>query len=75
MIAYEAIGPNAVGDYMVAYATPGAPHVTTVAGICSSKQTAQDECARRNEQQVLERRSLLIRKANMIARDLPKAWP
>lgn len=69
MIAYEALGPNAAGDYMIAYATPGAPNVITVAGVCSVLRLAQDECACLNEQQVAERRAAMARKANMIVRD------
>lgn len=69
MIAYEAIGPNASGDFVIAYPTPGAPHIMTAAGVASSKQAAQDECARLNEAQVRARRVAMVRQANMIVLD------
>jgi hypothetical protein len=69
MIAYEAIGPNANGDFIIAYPTPGAPHVMTAAGCASSKDAAERECARLNEAQVVDKREALVRDANMIVRD------
>lgn len=69
MIAYEAIGPNANGDFIIAYPTPGAPHIMTAAGVASSERAAQAECARLNEAQVVGRRAAMVRKANMIVRD------
>jgi len=69
MIAYEAIGPNANGDFIVAYPTPGAPHIMTAAGICSDLRLAQDECARLNEAQVVARRTAMVRARNLIVRD------
>lgn len=69
MIAYEAIGPTSSGDFLIAYPTPGAPHIMTAAGIASSRQAAQAECARLNEAQVVDRRVSMVRKANMIVLD------
>jgi hypothetical protein len=70
MILYTPIpAPN--GEYMIAYATPGAPHVLTVAGTASSEQGARDECLRRNEAQVTDKREAMVRKANMIVRGEP----
>jgi hypothetical protein len=69
MIAYEAIGPNANGDFIIAYPTPGAPQILTAAGVASSEQAAKAECARLNEAQVVQRRNAMVRKANMIIRD------
>lgn len=69
MIAYEAIGPTSNGDFLIAYPTPGAPHIMTAAGSASNKQAAIDECARRNEAQVVDRRVAIVRKANMIVLD------
>jgi hypothetical protein len=69
MIAYEAIGPNANGDFIIAYPTPGAPHIMTAAGVCSDLRLAQDECARLNEAQVVDRRAAMVRARNMIIRD------
>lgn len=69
MIAYEAIGPNANGDFIIAYPTPGAPHVMTAAGVCSGMRLAQAECARLNEAQVAHHRAAMLRHANMIVRD------
>lgn len=50
MIAYEALGPNAAGDYMIGYRTPGAPSVITVYGTARTKQSAESECVRLNEE-------------------------
>lgn len=69
MIAYEAIGPTSSGDFLIAYPTPGAPHIMTAAGSASSKPAAQDECARRNEAQVSGRRAAIVRAANLIMLD------
>jgi hypothetical protein len=69
MIAYEAIGPNANGDFIIAYPTPGAPHIMTAAGCASSKDAAERECARLNEAQVVDRRAAMVRDRNMTIRD------
>lgn len=69
MIDYQAIGPTSNGDYMIAYATPGAPQVLTVAGTASSESGAKAECVRRNEAQVVDRRASMVRKVNMIVLD------
>jgi len=69
MIAYEAIGPTSTGDFLIAYATPGASHIMTVAGVASSRQCAKDECARRNEAQVTGQRAAIVRAANLIILD------
>lgn len=69
MLAYLTIGPTASGDYLIAYPTPGAPHILTAAGTASSHQAAQNECARLNEAQVTDRRAAMVRQANTIIRD------
>lgn len=69
MLTYQAIGPNAAGDFLIAYPTPGAPQVLTAAGCASSERAAKAECARLNEAQVVERRVGMVRKVNMIIRD------
>jgi hypothetical protein len=69
MLTYQAIGPTPSGDYLIAYPTPGAPQFMTAAGSASSEKAAQDECARRNEAQVVDRRADMVRKANMIVLD------
>jgi hypothetical protein len=69
VLTYQAIGPTPAGEYVIAYPTPGIPHVLTAAGTASSKKAAQDECARRNEAQVVEHRSDMVRVRNMIVRD------
>jgi hypothetical protein len=69
MIAYEAIGPNAAGDFIIAYATPGAPHIMTAAGVASSERCAKDECVRLNEAQVTGQREAIVRAANLILLD------
>jgi hypothetical protein len=76
MLNYQVIAPRAGGDYVIAYPTPGVPHVLTVAGSASTEKGAQDECARLSacarlrEVQVVERRAALVREADMIACDL-----
>lgn len=75
MLIYQTIGPTSAGDYVIAYPTPGVPHVLTAAGTASSKQCAQDECERLNEAQVIDRRAAMARKPNMIVRDLRKGEP
>jgi len=62
-------GPNEAGDYLITYPTPGAPHVPTLAGFATTEALAQAECARLNEEQVIERRAAMVRKANMIVLD------
>lgn len=69
MLTYQTLGPTANGDFLIAYPTPGFPHIMTAAGSASSEKAANDECARRNEAQVAERRVLMVRKANMIVLD------
>lgn len=66
MLTYQTLGPTASGDFVIAYPTPGVPHVLTVAGIASSLESAQAECDRLNESQVVEKRAAMVRKANMI---------
>lgn len=72
MLAYQAIGPTASGDYLIAYPTPGAPHVLTAAGTASHKQAAERECLRLNEAQVTEQRVDLVRAANFLPLDLDR---
>lgn len=68
-LAYQIVGPNAAGDYLIAYPTPGIPSVLTAAGCASTQQAAQAECARLNEAQVTEQRASMVRTRNMIIRD------
>lgn len=75
MIAYEAIGPTSTGDFLIAYPTPGAPHIMTAAGSASSKAAAERECARLNEAQVVERRAGLVRAADFLSLDLNAGKP
>lgn len=71
MITYEVAGPLESGDYLIGYATPGAPAVFTVACTASSQRGAIAECARLNEAQVGDRRVGLVRAADFLAVDLP----
>lgn len=71
MLNYQPIGPNEAGDFLIAYPTPGAPTIFTAAGTASTERAAKDECARRNEAQVIERRVSMVRAMNAIVRDLP----
>lgn len=70
MTVYETAGPDASGQYLVGYPTPGAPHVFTAAGAAPSERLANEECARLNEAQVIDRRAGLVRAANMLQDDL-----
>jgi hypothetical protein len=72
MIAYQTVGPNEAGDFLIAYPTPGAPQVLTIAGTASCKRCADAECARLNELQVTPRRAGLVRAANFLPLDLEK---
>lgn len=70
MLTYEVKGPTASGNYLVGYPTPGAPQVFTPTSCTKSEKLAMDECARLNEEQVVDRRENLVRKADAIASDL-----
>ena len=72
MLAYQAIGPTSSGDYLIAYPTPGAPHVLTAAGTASDKQAAERECLRLNEDQVAPRRVGLLRVFKFLQLDLAR---
>lgn len=72
MLTYQALGPTATGDFLIAYPTPGAPHIMTAAGSASNEQAAIAECARRNEAQVTDRRAGLVRAANFLQLDLER---
>jgi hypothetical protein len=69
MLTYEVKGPTASGHYLVGYPTPGAPQVFTLAGCATNEALAKRECARLNEEQVVDRRQDLVRQADMIVRD------
>jgi hypothetical protein len=75
MLNYKPVGPDGNGDYAITYATPGVPNSTTVAGLCRSLTTAQEECDRLNEQQVEPKRAALRERANRMVIDLPRgSW-
>lgn len=69
MTVYETAGPDASGQYLIGYPTPGVPHVFTAAGAAPSHRLATEECARLNELQVAGRRAAIVRKVNMIILD------
>lgn len=71
MLAYQVIGPDKDGFYSLAYPTPGAPHVLTLAGSSRSKTLAEEECARLNELQIVDRRAAIRDRADRIVDDLP----
>lgn len=48
MITYEVAGPTEAGDYLIGYATPGAPALFTVAATASCQRGAIAECMRLN---------------------------
>lgn len=70
MTTFSTVGPDASGQYLIGYPTPGVPHVFTAAAVAPTKRLAAEECARLNEAQVVDRRAGLIRAANAIAYDL-----
>jgi len=49
MTVYETAGPDASGQYLIGYPTPGVPHVFTAAAVAPTKRLAVEECARLNE--------------------------
>jgi hypothetical protein len=69
MTVYQTAGPDASGQYLIGYPTPGVPHVFTAAGAAPSHRLAAEECARLNEVQVADRRAALARKASTIILD------
>lgn len=44
MLKYQPMGPNEQGLFYVMYATPGAEHIFTVAGMCQTMAQAVSEC-------------------------------
>jgi hypothetical protein len=49
VITYEVAGPTDTGDYLIGYATPGAPALFTVACTASCQRGAIDAAARLNK--------------------------
>jgi hypothetical protein len=72
MLTYMTVGPTDTGDFLIAYTTPGAPHVLTAAGTASNKHTAERECLRLNEAQVAPRRAGLVHVSNFLQLDLAR---
>jgi hypothetical protein len=70
MLAYRVTGPDESGMYWLAYPTPGAEHVLTLAGCSPSKALADEECARLNELQIVDRRAAIRDRADRIVDDL-----
>lgn len=70
MLDYHVIGPDADGIYSLAYPTPGVPHILTIAGKSISKSLADDECARLNELQIIDRRAMIREQADRMSTDL-----
>lgn len=58
--------------YHIGYRLPGAPHVFVSAGTATSLKAAEGECARLNEEQVVDQRAAMVREANAISDDLPE---
>lgn len=65
MTTYVTQGPDAAGQYLVGYPTPGVPSVFTTTGASPSKALADEAFARLNEVQVADRRAALARKASL----------
>jgi len=72
MLAYRVIGPDEAGDFALAYPTPGAEHVMTLAGTSPSRALAEQECERLNELQIADRRKAIRDTADRIVDDLPR---
>lgn len=72
MLNYTVIGPDSEGRYSLAYSTPGVSNNLTVTSSGFCKQAAEDECARLNELQVIDRRAAIRDKSNRIVDDLPR---
>lgn len=72
MLDYRVIGPDAEGLYSLAYPTPGAPQVLTIAGASRVKAHADAECERLNELQIVDRRKAIRDQANRMADDLAR---
>lgn len=72
MLVYQVIGPDAHGVYYLAYPTPGVNGNLTLAGSSRSKALADEECARLNELQIIDRRAVIRERADRIAADLPR---
>lgn len=73
MITYEVAGPTEAGDYLIGYATPGAPALFTVASTASCQRGAIAECARLNEALIADRRVGLRRAVDFLAIDMAAA--
>lgn len=69
MTTFITAGPDASGQFLIGYPTPGVPHVFTAASAAPSLRLANEECARLNEAQVADRRAALARKASMLILD------
>lgn len=72
MLDYRVIGPNTEGLYSLAYPTPGAPQVLTIAGSSRIKAHAEAECERLNELQIADRRKVIRDRADRMADDLAR---
>lgn len=69
MTTFITTGPDASGQYLIGYPTPGVPHIFTAAATAPTKRLAAEECARLNEAQVTELRAAMARKASLIILD------
>lgn len=72
MLVYQVIGPDAQGVYTLIYPTPGVPGNFTTAGSTRSKTLADEECARLNELQIIDRRAVIRDRVDRIVDDLPR---
>lgn len=72
MLDYRVIGPDEEGMYALAYPTPGAPSVLTIAGKSRIKAHAEAECERLNELQIADRRKEIRDRADRMSDDLAR---
>lgn len=50
MTTYSTFGPDASGQFVIGYPTPGAPRIFTAVACANTKVGAESACARLNEQ-------------------------
>lgn len=72
MLDYRVIGPDAEGLYSLAYPTPGATSIMTIAGSSRIKAQAEAECERLNELQIVDRRKEIRGRADRMSNDLQR---
>jgi hypothetical protein len=70
MLTFKPLGPDANGQFSVAYETPGIPNSLTLHSAGMTEDRAKAECDRLNEEQVADMRLELRDSANRIVKDV-----